>query len=38
MLTIDAVYVVSDAICSMFILFMLHKFSTLPATQLDPIT
>jgi len=28
----------SEAICSMFILFMLHKFSTLPATQLDPVT
>ena len=32
------VYDTTDAIGSMFILFMLHKFSTLPVTQLDPIT
>ena len=34
----NAAFVTSDAICSMFMLFMLHKFSTLPATQLDPVT
>jgi len=34
----EVAYLTADAICSMFILFMLHKFSTLPATQLDPVT
>ena len=28
----------ADTISNMFVLFMLHKFSTLPATQLDPVT
>jgi len=35
---ISTAYTTSEVICAMFVLYTLHKFSTLPATRLDPVT